>query len=134
MAMRVDTSVEPGLLRVTLAGPFTIQEAQAAFLETLEALARHGTDKTLVDGRELKGEPDTIQRFLYGEFAATSVARYIDEGRIPATPQFAYVLHEPVLDPRRFGETVALNRGMWVKAFDDLDEAVAWLGQGKTST
>jgi hypothetical protein len=32
---------------------------------------------------------------------------------------FAYVIHEPVRDPARFGETVTVNRGMKVKTFND---------------
>src|SRR5262245_36109905 len=42
--------------------------------------------------------------------------------------QFAYVLQAPVLDPQRLGEIVAVNRGMWVKAFDNLADALGWLG------
>lgn len=30
-------------------------------------------------------------------------------------------------DPRRFGESVEVNRGMNVKAFEDLDAARRWL-------
>ena len=41
--------------------------------------------------------------------------------------QFAYVLKEPVLDPERFGKTVAVNRGMLVKTFDNLEDALGWL-------
>ena len=29
---------------------------------------------------------------------------------------------------RRFGETVAVNRGMYVKTFDNPDDALGWLG------
>ncbi len=44
-----------------------------------------------------------------------------------AASAFAHVLKEPVLDPQRFGETVALNRGMNVRTFDNLEDALAWL-------
>jgi hypothetical protein len=30
-------------------------------------------------------------------------------------------------DPERFGETVAVNRGMDVKTFEEMNEAVEWL-------
>ncbi len=74
------------------------------------------------------GDPALVERFYYGEFAAQAVERLRERASCDKNPQFAYVLHEPVLDPLRFGETVAANRGMFVKAFDNLDEAVAWLG------
>jgi len=108
-------------------GKFSLIEAKRTFLEMLEAVALHKTKKVLFDGRELAGKPETMERFYYGEFAANTVAGFADRGVSPAT-QFAYVLKEPVLDPRRFGETVASNRGMLVKAFDSPEDAREWLG------
>ena len=121
-----------GVLRVTASGEFSMNEAERTFLDILAAVAQHETGKILVDGRQLEGEPTTIERFLYGDFAASAVARFTKSGLVRA-PQFAYVLHKPVLDPGRFGETVAVNRGMWVKVFDDLDDALGWLGVAAAS-
>ena len=121
--------VESGWLRIIAAGEFSLAEAQRTFLEMLDAVARHKTEKILFDGRELKGDPNTIQRFLYGAFAAHAVTRYIIERGVPRASQFAYLLQEPVLDPQRFGETVAVNRGMSVKAFDNLEDALGWLSR-----
>jgi hypothetical protein len=115
-------------LHVVITGEFSLEEAKRTFLEMLDAVAQHKTAKLLLDGRELQGEPTTIQRFLYGEFAAYAVARYRREHGLSHILQCAYVLHEPVLDPQRFGETVAVNRGMWVKAFDNPEDALVWLG------
>jgi hypothetical protein len=126
MILRI--SAESGLLRVIATGEFSLAEAKRTFLEILDAVAQHKSERILFDGRELKGDPDTIQRFLYGEFAAHAVGRCIRERGISPAPQFAYVLQEPILDPKRFGETVAVNRGMWVKAFDNLEDAFGWLG------
>ena len=117
-----------GWLRVIATGEFSLAEAERTLLEMLDAVARHQTEKILLDGRALQGEPGIIQRFLYGEFAAYAVARYITERGVSRTAQFAYVLQAPVLDPRRLGEIVAVNRGMWVKAFDNLEDALGWLG------
>ncbi len=127
MGMIVEISAESGFLRVVATGQFSLKEAKRTFLEVIDAVARNKCEKVLFDGRELKGEPETIERFYYGEFAAQAVARYTKRG-VSRVPQFAYVLEEPVLDPRRFGETVAANRGMFVKAFDNLEDALGWLG------
>jgi hypothetical protein len=32
-----------------------------------------------------------------------------------------------VLDPKKFAETVAVNRGMLIRVFDNLEEALEWL-------
>jgi len=93
----------------------------------LEAVARNKVGKVLFDGRGLAGNPKIMERFYYGEFAAQAVAKFTTRGVSRAT-KFAYVLEVPMLDPRRFGETVAVNRGMFVKAFDNLDDALGWLG------
>lgn len=127
MSIQLKISPEPGILVVDAMGKFSLQEAQRTFIEILEAVSEHQTRKVIVDGRKLIGNPEIIERFFFGEFAAQTVADYEDRGVSRAT-KFAYVLKEPMLDPLRFGETVAVNRGMHVKAFDCPEEALQWLG------
>jgi hypothetical protein len=127
LAIVLEIRPESGILNVGAMGEFSLQEAKRTFLRMLEAVARYEVEKVLFDGRRLTGDPKTMERFYYGEFAADSVFKFRDRGVSPAT-KFAYVLKEPVLDPRRFGETVAVNRGMNVKAFDNLEDALGWLG------
>jgi hypothetical protein len=127
MSMLLEIRPESNLLNVRAKGEFSLKEAKRTFLEMLEAVALHKTKKVLFDGRRLTGMPKTMERFYYGEFAAQSVANFTNRGVSLAT-QFAYVLKEPVLDPRRFGENIAVNRGMFVRAFDTLEDARKWLG------
>lgn len=126
--MNLEMRAEAGVLKVVATGRFTLDSAQRIFVEMLEAAASHGVAKVHLDGREVVGNPRTIERFLYSEFAAETVAAYSSRGLARTTP-FAYVLRPPVLDPERFGETVAVNRGMNVKVFEDPDEALRWLGE-----
>jgi hypothetical protein len=127
MRMKLEICPESGFLRVGCMGEFSLKEAKRTFLEMLEAVARHKVKKVLFDGRGLSGEPEPMERFYYGEFTAQAVAEFADRGVSRAT-QFAYVLKEPVLDPQRFGEIVAVNRGMFVKTFDNPEDALGWLG------
>jgi len=124
--MLIKVSAKPKYLRVISSGHFNLAEAERTFLQVIDAVALHRTDKVLFDGREVNGEPTIIQRFYYSDFVARIVARYAAESGNP-WPQFAYVLEEPVLDPNRFGEKVARNRGMNMKVFDNLEEAFTWL-------
>jgi len=126
MNMRQEMRPDGDLLMVCAMGEFSLEEAKRIFLEMMEAVALHATKRVLLDGRTITGNPQTIERFFYSEFAAFTVAQYRERGVAPATP-FAYVLREPVLDPQKFGETVAVNRGMPVKVFDSLGEALKWL-------
>ena len=126
MTMILTTSAEPDFLRAVIRGEFSSEEAERTFIEIMDAVTQHKSDKVLLDGRDVTGEPTTMQRFYYGEFAAATVARYSKESRKPG-PKFAYVLVEPVLDPARFGEVVAVNRGMNIKVFENLAQALGWL-------
>src|SRR5688500_14412688 len=120
MAMQLVIRAESGYLHVVATGRFSLKEAERTFLEMLEAITALKCGKVLFDGRKITGNPETLERFYYGKFAAQSVARFVQKGACPS-PKFAYVLKEPVLDPTRFGETVAVNRGMDVRAFDNLE-------------
>ena len=77
------------------------------------------------DCRRLKGKPQDLERFLYGEFAAKETMRVVKEHGF--VPRFTYVIHEPVRDPGQFGETVAVNRGMDMKVFENMGDAFEWL-------
>jgi hypothetical protein len=126
MSMRQEMRPDGDLLMVCAMGEFSLGEAKQIFLEMMEAVALHATKRVLLDGRTITGNPRTIERFFYGEFAAQTVAQHRTQTPSAAT-RFAYVLSEPVLDPQKFGETVAINRGMPVKVFDSLEEAIHWL-------
>ena len=122
MNMQIEMRPESDLLSVHATGEFALEEAKRTFLELMEAVALYKSKQVLFDGRTLVGKPKTMERFYYGEFAARTAARFGKD------TQFAYVLRPPVLDPERFGETVAVNRGMKVKTFESLTEALQWLG------
>ena len=117
---------ESDLLHAVVTGKFSLEEAKRTFLQILEAVALQKSKRVLIDGRELVGNPEVIERFYYGRFAAEMVMSYENRGVSAGTP-FAYVLKEPMLDPKRFGETVAINRCMNAKAFENPEEALKWL-------
>ena len=128
--MKLAIVPEPDFLRATVTGEFALDRAQQEFVNILEALTHAKASRVLVDGREVTGNPNIIQRFLYGESAALAVRSYVVDNRIPRDTKFAYILTPPVFDIGRFGETVAVNRGMKVKTFEKIDEGVAWLLSG----
>src|SRR5438477_9876796 len=128
MTIVTSTTVRPNVLHVLMGGSFSLEEAKQSFLQIIAALEANLIDQILIDGRDVTGDPAVVVRFYYGEFAADAVRHFTQRKMPNKDPRFAYVLHEPVLDPLRLGETVAVNRGMNVKAFDNMDEAIEWLG------
>jgi hypothetical protein len=131
MGVNLKLERDGDLLYATVRGPFSLEESKKRFLEILDAALRSESNKVVVDGREMTGLPDGPDRFFYGEFAAHSLREHILKGLVGKPPSFAFVLSPPILDPERFGVTVAANRGMRVKAFDNPDEALAWLWTGE---
>jgi hypothetical protein len=127
MSMKLRISAESGYLQVGATGKFSLAEAKRAFVEMLEAVARNKVGKVLFDGRGLWGRPEFMERFYYGKFASQMLAEFGAHG-VSNTTKFAYVLEVPMRDPERFGEDVAWNRGMEVKTFDNLNDALEWLG------
>lgn len=125
VSLRVDA--ERHLLTVIYSGDFSLAEAESTFLRLLDTLAEHNLIKVLVDGLQLVGHPEMLERFYYGAFAADAVDRTVNRTKC-SVPTFAYVLEHPMLDPNRLGETVAVNRGMRVRAFDNVQQARWWLG------
>jgi hypothetical protein len=125
--MRIEIILESDFLRANVAGEFSLKDAQQEFLTIMERIAQFNVQKVLIDARTATGSPEIIDRFFYSKFAAQTLWEYIiDRGVSPGT-QFAYVLIEPLRDPQRFGETVALNRGMVLKTFDNVVDACDWL-------
>jgi hypothetical protein len=128
MSILQEMRFESGLLNVVAKGEFSLEEAKRAFLEMLGAVAQYQAEKILFDGRKLNGKPSHIERFYYGYFAATETISLMAKYQMPRPPRFAYVLNGPLRDPLRYGETVAVNRGMSVKTFETPEEAFEWLG------
>jgi len=127
MSIRQEMYFESGLLTVNAIGEFSLEEAKRAFKEMLEAVVEYQAEKVLFDGRKLKGKPEHIERFYYGYFAATEIISLVAKSRLSQAPRFAYVIHEPLRDPGRYGESVAVNRGMDVRTFETTEEASEWL-------
>ncbi|MFL6374527.1 MAG: hypothetical protein ACJ73D_07685 [Pyrinomonadaceae bacterium] len=128
MTMTVMSRAEANYLVVMADGEFDLDEAMRTFREVVVAVIANRSEKVLFDGRRISGDPESIERFFYGEFAARTVRQALEENALAIPPQFAYILCPPVLDPERLGETAASNRGMNVKAFDELADGISWLG------
>jgi len=117
--------LDDDVIRVTLLEEFHPVTAERNTVEILRVVARNKITKVLIDGREATGDPTLIERFLYGKFLANEAHKFVKEHGI--VPRFAYVMHVPLRDPGRFGENVAANRGVDMKTFEALEEAIQWL-------
>ena len=117
--------LEEDVCTAVFIGEFELGVAQSQFIELLDDAISMGAIKVLIDGRRVTGNPTDFERFLYGSFVASATLDVLLRHNMRL--RFAYVIHEPLRDPKRLGETVAVNGGMDVKTFEDKNEAVEWL-------
>jgi hypothetical protein len=115
--MTVRTTVRSKLLYVLSEGEFSLNEAQRTFMEVIEAVVENGSEKVLFDGRTISGEPTIIELYFYGEFAAHTARELRKDVQSYTAPTFAYILHEPVIDACRLGETVPPEPGHECESF-----------------
>src|SRR5262245_4552093 len=126
--MTIELSIESraGYLIGRAAGPFELEAAQAVTERLLAAAAAQQQLTVLLDIRRIEGPVSDTDRFLYSEFVARQVVEL--NQRAGAQIRLALWGREPVIDPDRFGVTVARNRGVHVLVTDSEAEALAWLG------
>jgi hypothetical protein len=102
------------------AGVVTFDEAVALVRAAIRVACSERAKDLLVDTTALNGfsSPDTFQRFL----AAVAWAEQA-EGRL----RLAMVARPEMIDPQKFGVTVARNRGLISNIFTSDIEAQRWL-------
>jgi hypothetical protein len=114
------TSVEAkeGYLFVRLEGLFKPEDINGVFKAVAEATERADSARLLMHCLGTTGPaPTTLERY---QIAMRSL-------ELPRGIRFAMVAREEVLDPGRFGQTVARNRGLPFAVFADEAPALAWL-------
>lgn len=107
-----------GVCEASMAGDFTNQ--------IVNACQTYQPTKFLIDLRKLRGDMNTLERFNLSVLAAKKYFIETTRGRIPKC-RFALVGKRPLLDPDKFGESVAVNRGLNTHTFSDVKKAIAWL-------
>jgi hypothetical protein len=124
--LQLDVEPRVGYLYVTLTGELELGSAQASMRDLLAIAARQRQPRILMDVTRLTGEWTPDDRYAFGSFLATEVQRM--SSQFPAFPRIAIYAVAPLMDPNRYTQTVANNRGAQVRASDSLQELVSWLG------
>ncbi|HEY7769362.1 hypothetical protein [Longimicrobium sp.] len=113
--------VLPRYILMVCTGTMNSKEFVVALNRGLESAARSGRRAVLIDALNVQGSLTTVERFELGsEIARAQRAQ-------AAITAIVVVGHEPPLDPERFAETVAINRGAVGKSFTGLAEAEQWI-------
>jgi len=124
--LKYSFAIKNSYLSVMVSGHFSLSEAKIMYTAALEYLLENNLSKLFFDAFRVKGVVTTMDRYYFGEFAAFESLKYIGKGLKKITVSICG--EEPIIDPRRFGEIVARNRGLNLKVTTDKNESLQFLG------
>jgi len=99
-------------------GLFTVEKAISCIELEVESCIQHQIYKVLLDVRGMEGPIRIIDRYEVGTYAVKTAEHKIIT---------ALVGREEQILPDHFLEKVTFNRGVVMKVFTDMKEAVKWL-------
>jgi hypothetical protein len=114
-------------LDANVSGFYSLSEVKKIYTEILEMAVNKKLTKLFVDVCQVQGKITMLERYYFGEFAALEAIRFKGLGLNKISIAFYGI--EPIIDPDRFGEIVARNRGLNVKVTTGMDEAFRFLGE-----
>ncbi len=116
MPETVEFLKEEGMIKVESFGKVNIQDWNASLEKVNEIGERENCRIVLVDVSKQESRPDTLEVFQFGEEMTRDF-------------RFAVVTSTGVSEEHKFLETVAVNRGKYVRLFDEYEKAINWLGE-----
>ena len=118
MPFEISIFKEGGYIRIRHYGEISVAEIGDARNAAIKKVLRHFIFKILVDVCEVTNKLSTLDAF-----SATS-----DHSKIKRPGlRGAIVAREDQMEDARFMENVAVNRGMNIRAFHDMERALSWL-------
>ena len=105
-------------VRFDFTGDFSEVVGKQCIDAMVEAWSQVQISKALLDCRSMTGEIQTFESFNVAKYGVNMI------GIISKT---ALVGREDQMLPDNFVENVAVNRGVDLKIFTDIEEAIAWL-------
>jgi len=124
--LRFDIETRIGYVHAVISGAFTLDSAKDAFRGILQAAAGRAEPRILMDCTRITGEMTVQDRLEFGSYMAEQQSLVL--GRLPGGPQVAILAVPPIMDPGRFTQAVANNRGVRMRASESPQELLSWLG------
>ena len=125
MGIGIEVRVEPGHIYLQCKGTYSLAGAKRVFQSAVDSALESDRSRVLVDVFGITGNIPMIDRYEVAVF----LAEYIIAQALGKIRRIVVVGHEPPIDPDRFGETVAVNRGVNLGVATSIDEAFELLQQ-----
>ena len=120
MPEKLEIEVVDRIVRASVSGAFSLDNAKTFFLEILRRAREEGLDRILIDARGITTEIPTMARFKFASHMAE---------QHPHAIKIAFVGREDAVWPDRFLEIVSVNRGVNAKVVTEIEEALNWLAE-----
>lgn len=120
MTHRIDIQHETRTVRVTHLGDVDLIDMESGRAQAVALLAQHGYSRMLVDTREVVRHPSPTEHHRF----ASSHPLYM-----PPHVAVAVVVKQDEFNRPRLFEQMAVQQGVLMKAFDNLEDAQAWLAR-----
>jgi hypothetical protein len=121
MTWRIEFDEKLGLIHCVYAGMVTVEDFKQGALETIALAKKHKTHRILIDDSKLKSSVSTMEIYeMPGLYEAAEANR---------RSKWALILppEGPIRDDVNFYVTMCLNKGWFVKTFEDRRTAIDWL-------
>lgn len=119
--MNVRIKVREHYVLVKTDGAYSTKTALKVLNAAIGAAIANDREAALIDLSDMTGSPDQLERFEIG--SQVPKVQLAQERLVT----LAVVGKQPLIDPDRFAETVAVNRCAVLKVFEDIDQAISWL-------
>ncbi len=126
MALTFKVETPPGYLLMTYEGTYESSLAGEFTDQILAVSKTYQPQKLLIDLRQVKGGMSALSRYNVSMMAAAKYFGAIITRKIPKC-RYAIVGSPPLVDSKKYEETVAVSQGVPVKVCTEMNEALAWL-------
>ena len=110
---------------VSLTSPSGWQEVKSVRGEIIEKIIKNRIYAILFDCRECSVKLSTLGRFLFATIVAEENEKLV-KAQIPPL-KITFVVNKYLIDPGKFGEKVAHDRGLNGLVTDNIHEAMRWI-------
>lgn len=127
VGMEISFEYKNEVLKVLVTGTLELEAANRCVDQILESSIDFRAKRLLLDCRNLYGTFSIRDRFIHTDHLSEIILSALTNKQIK-TLRIAYAAHPMLIDPHRFGETIARNRGIDIFVTDNWSDATEWLG------
>ena len=132
MALNLDITPKEKYLHISVTGVYELQPAKENLIQLLAACGQHKLSHVLVDFRSVEGSASKMDRYEFISSIAELHSHYIElSGK---SLRIAFVGPGTLISPDGFGEKVATELSLEIKATTDMAEALEWLESEPTES